>query len=181
MLAGCANDVIPVLTTIVNMSLRTGVMPSHLKRAHVRPIIKKPEDKDILNNNRHVSNLPYLSKPIDRIVVARLSAHMSECNLCVPNQSAYNANHSVETALVCIQNDILRAMDNQNIVIMLLLDLLAAFDTVNHNSLLHRLSHAVGVGQTAFNWFKSYLSDRVQAFHTPYLVHSCFLSMQHHY
>ena len=163
LLRDCAHDIIPILT---NMSLRTGVMPSHLKRAHVRRILKKPGlDKDTLNNYRPVSNLPYLSKTIGRVVAARLSAHMSECNLCVPNQSAYKPNHSVETALVCVQNDILCAMDNQNIVIMLLLDLSAAFDTVDHNVMLHRLSHDVGVGQTALKWFKSYLSDRVQAAH----------------
>ena len=119
-------------------------MSSHLKRAHVRPIIKKPGlDKDILNNYRHVS---YLSKTIERVVAARLSAQMSECNLCVPNQSAYKPNHSIDTAFVCVQNDILRAMDNQNIVIVLLLDLSAAFDTVDHNVMLHRLSHDVGMG-----------------------------------
>ena len=141
-------------------------MPSHLKRAHVRPMIKKPGlDKDILNNYRPVSNLPYLSKTIERVVAARQSAHMSECDLCVPNQSAYKPNHSVETALVCVQNDILRAMDNQSIAIMLLLDLSAAFDTVNHNVMLHRLTHDVGVGQTALKWLKSYMSDRVQADH----------------
>ena len=66
LLRDCAPDIIPVLTTIVKMSLRTGVMPSHLKRAHVRSIIKKPGlDKDILNNYRPVSNLPYLSKTRD--------------------------------------------------------------------------------------------------------------------
>ena len=141
-------------------------MPSHLKRAHLRPIIKKPGlDKDILKNYRPLSNLPYLSKTIERVVAARLSAHMSECNLCVSNQPAYKPNHSVETALVCVQNDILRAMDNQNIVIMLLQDLSAAFDTVDHNVMLHRLTDDVGVGQTALKWFKSYLSDRVQAVH----------------
>ena len=141
-------------------------MPSHLKRAHLRPIIKKPGlDKDIVNNYRFVSNLPYLSKTIERVVAARLSAHTSECDLCVPNQSAYKPNHSVETALVCVQNDILRALDHLNIVIMLLLDLSAAFDTVDHNVTLHRLTHDVGVGQTALKWFKSYMSDRIQAVH----------------
>ena len=83
----------------------------------------------------------------------------------MPNQSAYKPNHSAETALVCVQNDILRAMDNLNIVIMLLLDLSAAFDTVDHNVMLHRLTHDVGVGQTALKWFKSYMSDIIQAIH----------------
>ena len=102
LLRDCAHDILPVLATIVNKSLRTGVMPSHLKRTHVRPIIKKPGlDKDILNNYRPVSNPPYLSKTIERVVAARLPAHMAECNLCVPNQSAW-PNHSVEAALACM-------------------------------------------------------------------------------
>ena len=89
------------------------------------PSIKKPGlDKYILSNYRPVSNLPDLSKTIERIVAARLSAHMSEYNVCELNKSTYKPNHSVETALVCIQNNILRAMDRQNIVIMMLLDLL---------------------------------------------------------
>ena len=127
LLRDCARDIIPVLATNVNMSLRIGIMPSHLKGAHVRPVIKKPSvDGDILNGYRPVPNLPYLSKTIERVVAARLSAHMSEYNLCEPNQSAYKPNHSVESAIVCVQNDILRAMDNQNIGIMLLLDLSAS-------------------------------------------------------
>ena len=112
-----------------------------------------------------MSNLPYLSKNTERVVAAKLSVHMSEYNLCEPNQSAYKPNHGVETALVCVQNDILLAMDNQNIVIMLLLDLSAAFDTFDRSVMLHRLSHDVGVVQTALDWFKSYLSDEVQSVH----------------
>ena len=77
-------------------------------------------------------------------------------------QSAYKPNHSVDMALVCVQNDILLAMDNQNVVSMVLLDLSAAFD---HEVMLHRLSHDVGVVQNALDWFKSYLSDRVQSVH----------------
>ena len=114
----CALDTIPVLTTIVNMSLRTGAMPSHLNGAHVKPVIKKPSlDQDILNNYyRPVSNLPYLSKIIECVVAARLSAHMSEYNLVSPTSlSVYKPNHSVEMAFVCVQNDILRAVDNQDI------------------------------------------------------------------
>ena len=97
-------------------------------------------DPHSLNNYRSISNLPYLSKIIGRVVAAKLSPHMFEYNLCEANQSAYKLNHSVETALVCVQNDILRAIDNQNIVIMLLLDLSAACDTVNHNVMLRTVT-----------------------------------------
>ncbi|KAK2155877.1 hypothetical protein NP493_2031g00023 [Ridgeia piscesae] len=76
---------------------------------------------------------------------------MSEYNLCEPNQSAYKRYHSVETGLVCVLNDILRAVDNQNIVIMLLLDLSAAFDTVDHSVMLYRLPHDVGGVETALH------------------------------
>ena len=109
--------------------------------------------------------LTCLCETVGSHVSARLSAHMSEYNLCGLNQSAYKPSHSVNTALVCVHNDILRALANQNIVIMLLLDLSAAFDTVDHNVILHRLSHDVAVVQTALDWFKSYLSHIVQSVH----------------
>ena len=88
---------------------------------------------------------------------------MSEHNLSKHDQSTYKPNHSVEMALVCVQNDTLLTTDNQNFVIVVLLDLSAVFDTVYHEMMLHRLSHDVGVVQNALNWFKSYLSDRVQS------------------
>ena len=112
-------------------------MPSHLKGALVRPVLKKPSlDKGILNN--------YLcpicvSKTTECVVAARLSAHMSEYNLCGLNQSAYKPYHSLETAIICVQNYILHAMDNENIDMMLFLDWSAAFDTVGHSLMLRRM------------------------------------------
>jgi len=75
-------------------------------------------------------------------------------------QSAYKANHSTVTALVKVQNDILRALDGQRSVILLLLDLSAAFDTVDHTILLTRLSQEFGIKGTVLSRFFSYLSDR---------------------
>ena len=120
-------------------SQRLGLVPSHLKGVHVRPVLEKPSlETAILNNHIPVSNLPYLSKIIERVVAARRSAHMSEHTLSESYQSAYMPNHSVKTALVCVQNYILLPMDNgQNVVIMVLLDLSAAFDTVDHEVMLH--------------------------------------------
>ena len=90
---------------------------------------------------------------------------MSEHNLSEPYQSAYKPNHSVDMAFVCVQNDILLVMDNQNVVIMVLLDLSAAFDTVDYKVMMHKFSPDLGVVQNALDWFKSYLSDRVQPVH----------------
>ena len=124
-------------------------MPSHLKGAHVRPVLEKPSlETAILNNHIPVSNLLYLSKIIERVVAVRRSAHMSDYTLSEPYRSAYRPNHNIETALVCEQNYILLPMDNgQNVVIVVLLYLSAAFDTVDQEVMLHRFSHNVGAVQ----------------------------------
>lgn len=77
-------------------------------------------------------------------------------------QSAYKNFHSIETALVRFQNDMLCAIDNNESVILLLLDLSAAFDTVDHSILLSRLRDHFGVNGTAFAWFESHLTSRKQ-------------------
>ena len=120
---------VPLLTAVINLSLRSGVVPARLKKALVRPLLKKPGlDKSVLNNYRPVSSLPHLSKVIERVVAARLSAHMSEHTLIV------------ETALLRVQNDIVKEMDTQKVTTLVLLDLSAAFETVDHKVLLRRLS-----------------------------------------
>ena len=88
---------------------------------------------------------------------------MSEHNLCEGMQSAYKAGHSTETALVRVKNDILTCMDKNQCVLLVLLDLSAAFDTVNHSKLLRVLQHRIGLGGTALMWFESYLRERTQA------------------
>ena len=166
LLRDCAHEMVLLLTAVINLSLRYGVVPSRLKKALVRPLLKKPGlDKSVLNNYRPLSNLPCLSKIIERVVAARLSAHMSEHNFSEPYQSAYEPNHSVETALLCVQNDIVKAMDTQKVTILVLLDLSAAFDTVDHKVLLRRLSQDVGVARHALKWFTSYMSDIIKSVH----------------
>ena len=77
-------------------------------------------------------------------------------------QSAYKAHHSTETALLTITNDILLSLDRRDNVFLLLLDLSAAFDTVNHSLLLSRLKNSFGITGTVLQWFHSYLSGRSQ-------------------
>jgi hypothetical protein len=78
-------------------------------------------------------------------------------------QSAYRAAcHSTETALLKVHNDIMCSMDQQRVSLLVLLDLSAAFDTVDHQVLLHRLDVSFRITGTALKWFKSYLTNRSQ-------------------
>ncbi|KAK5918591.1 hypothetical protein CgunFtcFv8_003341 [Champsocephalus gunnari] len=154
-----------VLPTIVdiNSSLLTGIYPTSFKTASVTPILKKPGlDPTDLNNYRPISNLPFLSKILERAVADQLHHHMSNHELYEPFQSAYRTHHSTETALIKITNDLLIAADSGSITTLILLDLSAAFDTISHNILLTRLSELLGLTDSVLSLFHSYLSDRTQ-------------------
>ena len=88
------------------------------------------------NNQYNVSNLSFISKVSERIVLSQLNEHLDHNNLLSPLQSAYRPKHSTETALLRIVNDLLTAMDNNKICILTLLDLSAAFDTIDYQILL---------------------------------------------
>ena len=113
-------------------------------------------------NFRPVSNLAYASKLIKSAVASQLVEHMTNNGLFEQLQSAYRQGHSTETALLKVQNDMLVAMDSQQVSILILLDLSAAFNTVNHDVLLKRLKERSSVQGRALEWFESYLTDRFQ-------------------
>ena len=115
-----------------------------------------------MKNYCPISNLPFLSKILEEVILHKLLSHLQENNLSNPFQSAYRAGYSNETVLLRIVNDILSALDNDNISV-LLLDLSAAFDTIDHQILLSRLNSVFGIQSTALQWFYSYLSDRYQS------------------
>jgi hypothetical protein len=153
----------PYFADIVNKSLATGSFPQSQKIAHVRPLLKKVNlDKEVLKNYRPVSNLKFIGKTIERVVAKRIADHIKEHNLSDSFQSAYKQYHGTETALIRVNNDILCALDKGCITALVLLDLSAAFDTVDHGLLLSRLSNNVGIHDTALQWCKSYLSNRPQ-------------------
>ena len=124
-----------LLPTITNTSLTTGIVPRDLKTAVVKPLLKKASlDKNLLKNYRPISNLPFLSKILEKVVLHKLLSHLQENNLSNPFQSAYRVGHSIESVLLRIVNDILSALDSDNISV-LLLDL---SDTIDHQILLSR-------------------------------------------
>ena len=99
---------------------------------------------------------------IERIVLSQPNDHLISNKLFSPLQSAYKPHHSTGTALLKIVNDLLTALDNGKSCFLTLLDLSAAFNTMDHNILLQRLEHTFGISDSALSLFRSYLSDRTQ-------------------
>ena len=152
----------PVLKKLVNTSLTTGHFCSSWKRAIIRPKLKKPDLDPVYSNYRPLSNLSFVSKITEKAASAQIVEHLSAHHLFPVMQSAYRKFHSTETALLKVKNDILLNMNRQHITLLVLLDLSSAFDTVDHNILLHRLHTCFGISHSALSWFESYLSDRRQ-------------------
>ncbi len=156
----CIDDLLPLITKIINLSLKLGNMPNNLKEAIIKPLLKKLGLELINKNYRPVSNLPFISKLIERAAAEQLIEHLKLNELYDKLQSAYRQFHSTETALLKAKDDIMMIMDNQQVALLLLLDLSAAFDTIDHNTLLNRMEKRCGITGTALKWFKSYLSER---------------------
>ena len=153
---------LPVLTRLINMSLKSGQFPVAWKEALVLPLLKKPGLDILFKNFRPVNNLPFVSKLTESAVYNQTHSHICRNNLYPANQSSYRKNYSIETALLRVKNDILLNMNKQHVTLLVLLDLSAAFDTVDHNVLLTRLYPKFGISGTALEWFSSYLSGRSQ-------------------
>ena len=151
----CLDQLLPAVTAIINKSLQTGVFPSVFKEAIVIPLLKKTSlDPNNLKNYRPISNLSFLSKVTEKIVLSQLSTYLNANKLFPVSQSAYHPGHTAETALLKLMNDVLHALDNGNVSLLTLLDLSAAFDTIGHNILLQRLEHLYGISGTPLNFFQ---------------------------
>ncbi|RCU35147.1 hypothetical protein DVA81_17755 [Acinetobacter baumannii] len=99
------------------------------------------------------------------MVVNQLCDFLNSNSLFEDFQSGFREFHSTETALVKVTNDLLIASDKGSVCVLILLDISAAFDTIDHRILLQRLEHLIGIKGPGLSWFQSYLSDRFQFVH----------------
>ena len=137
-------------------------LPSSHKNRWKEALLKKPGLDIIFKNFRHVSNLSFVSTLIKRAAFNHIHGHLVIINLYPVAQSAYRRNHSTETVLLKVINDILLNMNKQHVTILVLLDLSAAFYNLLRRMLWWTVSSKLGSNGTALDWFRSYLSGRSQ-------------------
>jgi len=155
-----ASIIAPVLTKIYNNSINTCIFPQEFKNAKVVPIYKKGLKNDKANY-RPISILPIIALIFERHVSSHLKQYFENNNLFYSRQSGFRSNHSCQTAIVKLLDDWISAIDNNEIVGTLFLDLSKAFDLVDHKILLKKLK-LYKIDQSAFSWFSSYLDNRFQ-------------------
>ena len=160
LLKDCLDVLITPITNIVNASLENGVFPDNWKSALVVPLMKKTGLDPIFKNYRPVSNLTFVSKIIEKAGLAQYVDHLDNIGMSTSDNSAYKCHHSTETLLVKIFSDIVNNIDNKKVSMLVLLDLSAAFDTVNLSILSTIFTHRFDIHGNALNWFHSYLQNR---------------------
>ncbi len=151
----------PFLLDMINPLLFAGYVPQSFREAVIKPLLEKPALDPKVLAARQVSNLPFLSKILQKIVANQLCdfLHNNGCQL------GFRAHHSTEIVLVKVTTDFLLASDKGLVSVLVLLDLSAVFDKTDHHIQLHRLRSLIGIKGTALSWFKSYLWDCFQFVH----------------
>ena len=156
------DDLVPHITILVNKSLATGSIEG-IKQSVIAPLIKKYNlDHDENKSYRPISNIEFISKIIEKVVSIRLDEHMNINDLHTPEQFAYKKRHSTEHLVLQVVDEVLVGFEKGSATIVILLDLSAAFDTVNLNKLMLMLENELHIKGTALAWFESFLFGRTQ-------------------
>ena len=154
------NTIYLFIHQIICDSITSNTFPQCYKKSMIIPILKKPTlDTSVLLNYRPISQLPIISKVLERIICKQITEYLVTNNLYDPNQSAFRPSHSTETALNMVTDSILKSLDENHVAQLLLLDLTSAFDTILHKNLFVRLAE-IGISNNALAFIKSYLEDR---------------------
>ena len=150
----------PVLSVIINNSMEDGIFPDSLKIGRISPIYKK-DDPELLENYRPVSTLPIFSKIYEKVIYERLYNFLTTQQIMNPQQFGFRKGHSTSHDLNYSIDTIKQSLNKNKHVLCIFIDLSKAFDTIDHNILLHKL-YFYGVRGNAHNLLKSYLSNRQQ-------------------
>ena len=152
LLKKCKCTILVPITAIIDKSFTSSNFPPSFKIAVSRLLFKNPAgNSEDINNYRTVSNLCFVLKILEKAAESQIREHIISHNLSDSFQSAYRAHHSTETALIKVLDDILKSRDSKKTVALLILDISAAFHTVDHNILLSRMSSVFGMRNSALD------------------------------
>ena len=161
LLIECLDYILPFLTDLFNSSLAAGIFPQCFKSALVTPILKKMcLDHNNFNNYRPVYNLCSIAKILEKLVLSHVSSNLNSHNLYNAFQSACRPDHSTETALQKVVNDLFLSPNKGRISVLAFLDLSSAFDTIDHPILVHRLHTDFQFTDAVLQWLSYYLTNR---------------------
>lgn len=156
----CCPFIIPFVTHIINECILNSYFPDLWKQAEVIPFPKVSNPTEY-GHLRCINILPALSKILERIMDRQIRQFLNQYQVLPEKQSGFRANHSCESALACITDDIFRSVDANKISALISLDFSKAFDMLNHK-ILHSILHYIGFSDNATNFIRSFLSDRSQ-------------------
>ena len=148
------------MNLLFNKSLEQGIFPSPLKISKILPI-HKGDSVFEMSNYRPISLLPIFSKILEKLMYSRVISFIKRYKILYENQFGFQKGLSTEFAINSLLSNIIECLENKQIGFCILLDFAKAFDTVNHEILLAKLDY-YGIRGTAYEWFKSYLSNRMQ-------------------
>jgi hypothetical protein len=157
---GIKECILSPLCLIINQMLLTGIFPNKLKIAKIVPVYKK-DDNTLIKNYRPISVLPAISKIFEKAILNQLNDHFKSLNLLFDSQYGFREGHSTEFAVMENIDKIIESLESKKIPLNIFLDLSKAFDTLDHNILLHKLKH-YGITGIANKLCESYLTNRQQ-------------------
>jgi len=162
LLSNCIDTLLPLFVDLINKSLREGTVEG-LKHSVITPIHKKHNlDVNLLKSYRPIFNIPFVCKLTEKFILKQFIEHISGTTYDCPNQHGYKKHHSTETMLLDIYDEAMLGFDNDYCTVMVMIDMSAAFDTVDIDKLLNILSLNLNIGGVAYSWFESFLLGRSQ-------------------
>ena len=148
------------ITHLFNMSLITGIFPDAWKEGKISPILKKGNITEV-NNLRPITQTPLIGKLLERYVTDHITNYLESNNLLYTGQGGFRKNHSTIKSAFSLISDVCHNKNNKEYTLAVFLDISKAFDSVNHDVLLHKISK-IGIGGSVLEWLNNYLYNRTQ-------------------